>query len=111
VREFSLPFDFDSDFMPGRVTRVISDAVHYAKTIAATRVDVISFRGATLLSNGEVLIEHPQTTARRAKKLRDILIGLGVPAASLGVTSKTEPETPTGVGDDRSRRVVIAVKP
>jgi hypothetical protein len=110
-REFTLPFDFDNDFMPGRVTRVVGDAVRYAKAIGSTRIDVTSFRGATLLSNGETLIENPLIAERRAKKLQTILVGLGVPATSMSVTWKTDPEPPTGIADERSRRVVIAVKP
>jgi len=110
-KDFTLLFDFDSDFMSLKITPVISEAVRYAKTIGATRVDVTSFRGATLLSNGQTLVENPLVAQRRAAKLHDVLLGLGLPAASLTVTAKTEPATPTGVADERSRRVVIAVKP
>jgi outer membrane protein OmpA-like peptidoglycan-associated protein len=111
VREFTVPFDFDNDFMPGRLTRVIADAVRYAKAIGSSRIEVTSFRGATLLSSGETLVEDPRVAERRAKKLQTILTGLGIPAASLTVTWKTEPETPTGVGDERSRRVTLTVHP
>jgi outer membrane protein OmpA-like peptidoglycan-associated protein len=111
VREFTVPFDFDNDFMPGRVTRVIADAVRYAKATGAARIEVTSFRGATLLSSGQTLVEDPRIAERRAKKLQTILIGLGIPATSLTVSSKTEPDAPTGVGDERSRRVVMTVHP
>ena len=111
AREFTVPFDFDNDFIPGRVTRVIADAVRYAKAIGSSQIHVTSFRGATLLSNGDTLVEDPRIAERRAKKLQTILIGLGIPAASLTVTWKAEPETPTGLGDERSRRVVMTVHP
>jgi len=111
IREFTVPFDFDTDFMPGRMTRVIADAVRYANAIGSSRIEVTSFRGATLLSSGETLVEDPRIAERRAKKLHTILIGLGMPATSLTVTWKPDPETPTGVGDERSRRVVLTVHP
>jgi hypothetical protein len=90
---------------------VIADAVRYAKAIGSSRIEVTSFRGATLLSSGQTLVEDPRVAERRAKKLQTILIGLGVPATSMNVTWKREPETPTGVGDERSRRVVMTVHP
>jgi hypothetical protein len=111
AREFTVPFDFDNDFMPGRVTRVIADAVRYAQAIRSSRIQVTSFRGATLLSSGETLVEDPRIAERRAKKLETILIGLGIPSTSLAVKWRSEPETPTGTGDERSRRAVITVLP
>ena len=106
-----MPFDFDNDFMPGRVTRVIADAVRYAKAIGSSRIEITSFRGATLLSNGQTLVEDPRIGERRAKKLQRDLVGLGISATSLTVTWKSEPETPTGLGDERSRRVVVTIHP
>jgi hypothetical protein len=67
IREFTVPFDFDNDFMPGRMTRVIADAVRYANAIGSSRIEVTSFRGATLLSSGETLVEDPRIAERRAR--------------------------------------------
>jgi outer membrane protein OmpA-like peptidoglycan-associated protein len=111
AREFTVLFDFDTDFMPIRVTRVVDEAARYARDIHAARVEITSFRGATLLSNGETLVENPLIAERRAHKLQRVLVGLGVPPASLAVTWKTEPERPDGTSDHQKRRAVIAVKP
>ena len=77
----------------------------------AARVEVTSFRGATLLSNGETLVENPAIAEQRAKKLQRVLVGLGIAPSSLVVTWKTEAERPDGARDSQLRRVVIAVKP
>jgi hypothetical protein len=111
-REFTLLFDFDNDFMSRFKTPIVAEAVRYAKAIGASaRVELTSYRGATLLSNGETLVEAATTAPRRATKLQQILVGLGIPAASLTIKSMTEPETPNGVADEHSRRVVIRVAP
>jgi outer membrane protein OmpA-like peptidoglycan-associated protein len=110
-KEFMVTFDFDNDFMPGRMTRTISEAVRYAKAAKAARVSVTGYRATTLLTNGRPLIESPLIAERRARKLQAILLGLGVPESSLHVTWKTEPEPGDGLTDPSRRRVVIAVAP
>jgi hypothetical protein len=111
ARDFTVLFDFDTDFMPNRVTRVVSDAARYARDSHAARVEIMSFRGATLLSNGDTLVENPLMAERRARKLQRVLAGLGIPASSLVVTWKTEPERPDGATDPQRRRAVITVQP
>jgi hypothetical protein len=111
ARVFTVLYDFDTDFMPLRVTRVVDEAARYARDTHAARVEITSFRGATLLSNGETLVESPSIAERRAQKLQRVLAGLGVPPTSMAVTWKTEPERPDGVNDHERRRIVIAVKP
>ncbi len=111
VRTYTLPFDFDSDFMPGRVTRIVNDALRYVRETGAARVEVTTYRGASLLSTGETLRESPVVVARRAKKLETILLGLGVPASALSVTIRSEPEAADGIGDVGRRRATIVVRP
>jgi outer membrane protein OmpA-like peptidoglycan-associated protein len=110
-KAFTLTFDFDNDFMPGRVTRIISDAVRYAKAANATRVSVVGYRATTLLSDGRPFVESPLIAERRAKKIETILLGLGIPATSLHVEWKKDAEPGDGVTDPQKRRVVIAVAP
>ncbi len=106
-----MTFDFDNDFMPGRVTRNISEAVRYAKGSKATKVRVRGYRATTLLTDGKPFVENDLIAERRAKKIKDILLGLGIPAASLDVTWKSEPEPGDGIDDPSRRRVVISVIP
>jgi OmpA-OmpF porin, OOP family len=104
-------FDFDNDFMPGRVTRVISDAVRYAKASKAKKVSVRGFRATTLLSDGKPFVENDLIAERRAKKIQANLIGLGIAESALDVTWKKEPEPGDGLNDPQKRRVVISVIP
>jgi hypothetical protein len=85
--------------------------VRYVKDTNAARVEVTSFRGATLLSNGQVLTENPLVVERRAKKLDAVLRGLGVPVSALVVSSRLEAPVPDGVNDPSTRRVTIVVRP
>jgi hypothetical protein len=111
ARTFVVPFDFDSDFMPGRVTRLVDQAFQYAKAVGPVRVEVTGYRGATLLSDGRTLVESPLIAERRATKLGAILRGLGLPSSSVAVTWKTMPEPADGVRDVERRRAVVIVKP
>jgi outer membrane protein OmpA-like peptidoglycan-associated protein len=110
-KDFTVTFDFDNDFMPGRITRIIGDAVRYAKASKARTVTVMGYRATTLLSNGQPLVEIPLIAERRAKKLQTILLGLGIPEASLTVKWKTEPEPGDGLTDPQKRRASITVTP
>jgi outer membrane protein OmpA-like peptidoglycan-associated protein len=111
TREFQILFDFDSDFLPSRSTRVVSEAVRYAKASKATRIEVSGYRGTTLLSNGQKLVESQQIAEVRAKKVGGFFPGLGIPSSIVTVNWKSEAETADGVTDPARRRVVIAVKP
>jgi hypothetical protein len=111
TRTFTIPFDFDNDFMPGRVTRIVDGAVRYAKATSAARVEVTAYRGATLLSNGKTLVESPLIAERRARKLEAILHGLGLPATSVVTTWKRVAEPADGIKDPETRRATIVVRP
>lgn len=111
AREFTVPFDFDSDTIDLRRTPLVAAALRYFEETSAAAVEVTTYRGATLLSTGETLVENPLTAERRARKIERVLLGLGVPADALTVTWREEPEAADGVDDHLSRRIVIAVRP
>jgi hypothetical protein len=101
VREFTIPFDFDSDYLPPKSTRIVDDAVVYAKASHAN-VEVVGYRGMTLLSDGRTFTENAQVAELRAAKIADLVRGLGVSA--LAVKSEGVPRT-------GKRRVTILVRP
>jgi hypothetical protein len=109
ARTFVVPFDFDSDIMLLRVTRIVEQAVRYAKAVGPARIEVTGYRGATLLSNGRAVVESPLIAERRATKLGAILRGLGLP--SVAVKWKTIPEPADGVKDAERRRATVIVTP
>jgi outer membrane protein OmpA-like peptidoglycan-associated protein len=106
-REFTVPFDFDSDYLTFHTTRIVGESARVAKTIKATKVEVQGYRATTWLSNGKKLIEAESIAAKRAGKVGEILTGLGLPAPMVIVNAKTEPEPCDGVTDADQRRVVI----
>ena len=110
-REFTVPFDFDSDYLTLRTTRVVSEAARVAKAAPASKIETRGYRATTLLSNGEKFIEAQTIAEKRARKVGEILVGLGLPAATVSVNWKAEPEPCDGVTDPDKRRVTIKIIP
>jgi outer membrane protein OmpA-like peptidoglycan-associated protein len=111
AKEFTLYYDFDSDYLPSRMSRIVEEAEAYAKAIHASRVEVMSYRGSTLLSNGKSFVESPRIAELRAQQLGQTLRTLGIPADTISVQWKSEPEPGDGVSDPAKRRTTILVKP
>jgi hypothetical protein len=111
TREFSVPYDFDSDYLTLHTSRIALEAVRIAKLVNPSRIDVRGQRGATLLSNGRTLTEGPRIAEVRATNMGEHLAGLGVPADRVHVTWQKEPDTPDGVTDPQRRRVLITLVP
>jgi len=111
TREFTIRYDFDSDYLSGRSTRVIEEAINYAKLAHASSVEVVSYRAASRLSSGEDLAEQAGIAERRGQQMDKILKTLGLSAESIHSSWKEEPEASDGVSDPQHRRTTIVVKP
>ena len=109
TREFKIPFDFDSDYLALHTTRIVGEAARIAKTVNAAKIEVKGYRATTWLSNGQKIIEAESIAEMRAKKISEILSGLGLKTVS--VSWKSEPESCDGVNDSQQRRVTISLKP
>jgi hypothetical protein len=110
-REWKVLYDFDSAFMFLRDTRAVNQAADYAVAAKAKRIEVEAHRGATLLSNGKVLVENEAIAAQRAERVVALLKGLGAEPASVNVRVVTTPSQPDGKTDPESRVVSIRVSP
>jgi outer membrane protein OmpA-like peptidoglycan-associated protein len=110
-REFTVPFDFDSDYLTLHTTRIVAEAARVAKAAPAAKIEAQGYRATTLLSNGKKFIEAQTVAEKRAKKVGEILVGLGLPAAAVSVNWKDEPEPCDGVTDPDKRRVTIKIVP
>lgn len=108
-REFELLYDFDMPVM-GRHAGVLSQIVRFADDIGATRVVITAARGATLLSNGQVMTENAGIAEARARELGDLLKGGGLRAA-IDVAPPSQPDRADGVDDWRSRKATVRVEP
>ena len=110
-REWRILYDFDSAFLFSRDTRTVNQAADYAVAAKAKRIEVVAHRGATLLSNGKVLVEVEAIAAERADRVVTLLKGLGATPASVNVRVVSAPPQPDGKNDPETRFVSIRVLP
>ena len=108
-REFIIQFDLDSDFLFARNTRQLTDIAEYARVSKAREIEVSGYRGATLLSNGNLLIEKANVSRLRAERVAEVLKGLGTPASAVRWIS--EAAAANGTTDYENRRVVVRIVP
>jgi hypothetical protein len=110
---FEISYNFNSDFLqfPAQQNRVVQ-AQAYAKAIKAREIRLTAFRGAALLSDGQVLNEDPVYPARRKDNLVTVLTGgFDIPADIIKTEVRADPEAAVGNGDHANRRVYIDVVP
>ena len=107
----TLYFDFDNDFLSFHTTGGIANAAKSFQQSKTSRIEVTATRGATLLSDGKIFTERKDIAQIRARKVADMLIGLGVPPEAVAVHSTDEAPKTDGVNDAQSRRVVIEIRP
>jgi hypothetical protein len=108
-KTFMLYFDVDRGIAfrhPGDVLEIRD----YAAAIDARRIRITATRGATLLTNGERIVESAQIAARRASQIAELLQGLGV-AADIETRYTTTPAPADGIDDWQSRSVEVRVEP
>jgi hypothetical protein len=106
---FELTFDFDRSIAfnhPRELMRI----VEYARQVSARRISVHGNRGAMLLSDGTVLVEHADTARRRARDVARLLGGVGL-SAEITAEWSDEPLPADGTDDWRSRSVKVLVEP
>ncbi len=108
-REFVIQYDFDSDFLFARNTRQLTDIAEYARVSKAQTIEVVGYRGSTLLSNGNVLIEKVDVSRLRAERVAEVLKGLGVPASVVRWVS--DATAANGTTDFETRRVAVRIVP
>lgn len=110
-REWKVLYDFDSAFLFSRDTRAVNQAADYAVASKAKRIEIVARRGATLLSNGKVLVEKETIAAQRAERVVNLLQGLGADPASVNIRVVSAPPKPDGKTDPETRVVSIRVTP
>ena len=81
-----------------------------ARALNARAIEIVRYRGAVRLSNGQTMVEAPGIGKRRAEQVAMLLKGAGLTAPSYDVRWQEQPPKPTGVDDYLARRVEIAVR-
>jgi hypothetical protein len=109
--EFELFYDYSMLIM-GRHSPLLGKILGYAQEIDARRITITGFAGASLLSNGERLVEDPALAEQRAAEVADVLHRAGIDTAVLHVEGAAGgPSDVDGIDDWRTRKTVVVVEP
>jgi hypothetical protein len=110
VREFTIPYDFDR--MVGfNHAGLLTEVLNFARAVNAREIEIVGYRGAVRLSNGDTLVEETTIARKRAEQVAVLLQGANLKAPSYKVTWHDEPVPATGVDDHLARRVAVTVRP
>ena len=94
----------------GGYTPFAFDLTDAARALNARAIEIVGYRGAVRLSNGQTMVEAPGIGKRRAEQVAMLLKGVGLTAPSYDVRWQEQPAKPTGVDDYLARRVEIALR-
>lgn len=108
-KEFSIEYDFNG-LVVFRHPRFLGAILDYATDTQAKHVDIMGYRGASLLSNGQTMIEAADIGKRRAEQVADLLKGAGLTTVEYRVRWKDTAAKPNGRTDSKSRRVEVTVR-
>src|SRR6185295_9462717 len=88
----------------------LSQILSYAQTAKAQEIEIVGYRGAVLLSNGQTIVEEPTIGKQRAEQVSMLLQGANLKEPSYKVRWQDDPAKATGVDDYLARRVVVTVR-
>jgi hypothetical protein len=104
-----VPYDFDA-LVGFNHARVLTEVLEFARAVNAREIEIIGYRGAARLSNGQVLSEDADIGQRRAEQLAMLLQGANLKLPSYKVSWRDESAKATGVDDYALRRAAITVR-
>jgi hypothetical protein len=109
TKEFVVPYDFDA-LVGFNHARVLTEILEFARGVNAREIEIVGYRAAARLSNGQVLSEDADIGKRRAAQLAMLLQGANLKAPSYKVSWQDESAKATGVDDYLMRRAVVIVR-
>jgi hypothetical protein len=107
---FTLRYDFDGLVVfrhAGELTAILDSA----RARGTRRIAITGYRGAVLLSDGSVLVEHADIAARRAAQVAELLQGAGLTTVEYRVRAEGAAAAPDGADDAARRRVTVDLSP
>jgi hypothetical protein len=107
-KDFTIEYDFNG-LVVFRHPRSLGAILDYANETQAKHVDIVGYRGASLLSNGEKFIEAADIGKRRAEQVAELLRGAGLTNVEYRVRWKDTSAKPNGRTDSKSRKVEVTV--
>ena len=109
TKEFVVPYDFDG-LVGFNHARVLTDVLEFARAVNARTIEIVGYRGAARLSNGQLMSEDADIGKRRAEQLAMLLQRANLKSPSYQVIWRDESAKATGVDDYAIRRAVITVR-
>jgi hypothetical protein len=110
TQRYTLNYDFNG-LVNFKHPFQLAPALETARAMGATRVEIVGYRGAALLSDGTVLQEQPGLAQRRAEQVAELLRGAGLTMPRYTVRWIEVTPVPDGAEDYRGRRVEISLLP
>jgi len=110
TREFVIAYPFDG-LVGFNHAGPLTAVLEFARAVNAREIDIVGYRGAVRLSNGQTMVEEGTIGKKRAEQVASLLQGAHLTAPSYKVGWRDEPAAATGIDDHLSRRVVITVRP
>ena len=104
-----MPYHFDA-LVGFNHARVLTDVLEFARAVNAREIEIVGYRGAARLSNGQLMSEEADMGKRRAEQLAMLLQGANLKSPSYKVTWRDESAKATGADDYAIRRAVITVR-
>lgn len=117
-KTFTMYFDFDDDYLKEALGKrnapggkpAIPEAIHYAREMKPAKIEIHSFRGSALLTNGQVMVEDEYVAGRRASNVRAWLAEVqDIPQDIISVHVHNTPAKPDGISDFDGWRTEIRV--
>jgi hypothetical protein len=108
-REFVISYAFDG-LVAFNHAGVLTEILEFARAANAGAIEVVGYRGAVLLSNGQLMAETPAIGRQRAEQVAALLQGANLTTPTYTVTWRDEAAPASGVEDYLSRRVVVTVR-
>lgn len=110
TREFVIPYPFEG-LVGFNHAGVLTRILEFARTANAREIEIVGYRGAVRLSNGQTMVEESAIGKKRAEQVAMLLQGANLKGPSYKVSWHEEAAAATGVDDHLSRRVVVTVRP
>jgi len=109
TREFVIRYDFDR-LVGFSHAGLLSQVLDFARTGDAREIEIVGYRGAVLLSNGQTMVEEQTIGKQRAEQVSMLLQGANLRGPSYKVSWQEQSANASGVDDYLSRRVVVTVR-
>jgi hypothetical protein len=107
--EFVVSYAFDG-LVGFNHAALLSEVLTFARSVGARAIEIIGYRGAVRLSNGQTMVEEASIARRRAEQLAMLLRGANLTTPEYKVQWQDRVAAADGVDDHLTRRAVIKVR-